>query len=101
MTHMINILRGIKLVFLWSGQRNDWFDQFTGAAFCLLGDLDLNFFVSLSRNLWRSNVTVSYAKDRPALDFCLFEQHSLDFCRCGCVGGLLLILLDQRWLYCE
>ena len=42
MTRIVNILQSIKVVLFWSGQRNDWFNQFAWVSFGCFGNLLLN-----------------------------------------------------------
>ena len=63
-----------KLIVFWSGQRDDWFNPFAQVSFVFFGNLFLDFHHLFCKsrkfcNLWRSNIAISFAKDKPTLDF--------------------------------
>ena len=45
MTRTFNILQSFKLILFWSGQRDDWIDQFAEAIFRLLWILYSNLYL--------------------------------------------------------
>ena len=75
-------LWSFKLILFWSDKRNDWFDQFAWATFCLMGDEILHF------NKCLAYFTIC----GELLLLCLMlkigrNKAHLDVCRCGSVRG--------------